>query len=134
MVEQVPSTLQPAQARLILVVDDEPRMIRFIRMNLELEGYQVIEARNGLAALEQLRQYLPDLVIMDVMMPEMDGTTLVRALRSLDPGVALIVASGLDDEERRKELSVLGVSEILPKPCGADELLGALRRALDMKG
>ena len=67
MVEKVPSSLQPAQSRMILVVDDEPRMIRFIRMNLELEGYQVIEAKNGIQALEQVRQHLPDLVIMDVM-------------------------------------------------------------------
>ena len=73
MVEKVPDSLENPAPRLVLVVDDEPRMIRFIRMNLELEGYQVIEARNGLQALEQVRQHLPDLAIMDVMMPEMDG-------------------------------------------------------------
>ena len=53
----------------ILVVDDEPRMISFIRMNLELEGHQVIEAHNGLEALDQIRTKLPDIVLLDVMMP-----------------------------------------------------------------
>ena len=60
MVERVPDSLDNAAPQLVLVVDDEPRMIRFIRMNLELEGYQVIEARNGIQALEQVRQHLPD--------------------------------------------------------------------------
>lgn len=66
---------------LILVVDDEPRMIRFIRMNLELERYQVIEAPNGLEALNQVRDHLPDLVILDVMMPELDGFETLELLR-----------------------------------------------------
>ena len=66
---------RPAQrdGKRILVVDDEPRMISFIRMNLELEGHQVIEAHNGLEALEQIRTRLPDIVLLDVMMPELDG-------------------------------------------------------------
>ena len=65
----------------ILVVDDEPRMIVFIRMNLELEGHQVFEAHNGLQALEMIRTQLPDVVLMDVMMPEMDGFETLRMLR-----------------------------------------------------
>lgn len=59
MLEQVPDSLENNAPRLILVVDDESRMIRFIRMNLELEGYQVIEASNGIEALEQVRQHVP---------------------------------------------------------------------------
>ena len=58
-------------------------MIRFIRMNLELEGYQVIEAGNGIQALENVRQHVPDLVVMDVMMPEMDGFETLRLLREI---------------------------------------------------
>ena len=81
MVEQIPESLEPTVPRLILVVDDERRMIRFIRMNLELEGYQVIEASNGLEALEQTRQHVPDLIIMDVMMPELDGFETLRLRR-----------------------------------------------------
>ena len=69
MVEQVPDNLESAAPQLILIVDDELRMRRFIRMNMELEGYQVIEAENGIHALDQIRQFTPDLVVMDVMMP-----------------------------------------------------------------
>ncbi|HLL79846.1 MAG TPA: response regulator, partial [Ktedonobacteraceae bacterium] len=57
----------------ILVVDDEARLRDVLRMNLEMEHYNVLEASNGVEALEQLREYLPDLVVLDVMMPEMDG-------------------------------------------------------------
>ncbi len=65
--------------KLILVVDDEPRMIQFIRMNLELEGYRVTQASIGLEALDKVRDELPDLVILDVMMPAMDGFETVAA-------------------------------------------------------
>ena len=121
MVEQVPSTLQPAQARLILVVDDEPRMIRFIRMNLELEGYQVIEARNGLAALEQLRQYLPDLVIMDVMMPEMDGFEALRTLREISTVPVILLTVKADEDDRIHGLE-LGADDYITKPFSPREL------------
>ena len=73
MVEKIPDSFESTAPQIILVVDDEARMRRFIRMNLELEGYQVVEAENGVQALDQIRKYTPDLVIMDVMMPEMDG-------------------------------------------------------------
>ena len=65
--------MSPDEKRLILVVDDEPRMRKFMQMNLELEGFGVAEASNGLEALERTREDLPDLVVLDVMMPEMDG-------------------------------------------------------------
>ena len=83
MVEQVPENLESVGPQLILIVDDELRMRRFIRMNMELEGYQVIEAENGLHALDQIRQFTPDLVVMDVMMPEMDGFETLKLLREI---------------------------------------------------
>ena len=58
---------------LALVVDDEPRIIRFVRINLEMEGFRVIEAANGLEAVDQVREKMPDAVLLDVSMPEMDG-------------------------------------------------------------
>jgi len=65
----------------VLIVDDEPRIRDFVRMNLELERYRVIEACNGIEALEHLRENLPDLVVMDVMMPEMDGFETLLHMR-----------------------------------------------------
>ena len=71
------------EEKLILVVDDEPRMVRFVRMNLELEGYQVSEAGSGMEALEKVRDEIPDLVLLDVMMPEMDGFETLERLREI---------------------------------------------------
>jgi two-component system KDP operon response regulator KdpE len=121
MLEKVPSSLQPTQPRLILVVDDEPRMIRFIRMNLELEGYQVIEARNGIQALEQVRQHLPDLVIMDVMMPEMDGFEALHMLREISTVPVILLTVKADEEDRVRGLE-LGADDYITKPFSPREL------------
>ena len=79
----MPNT-SPREGKRVLVVDDEPRMIGFIRMNLELEGHLVIEAHNGLEALDAVRTQLPDLVLLDLMMPEIDGLEVCRRLKA-DP-------------------------------------------------
>lgn len=121
MVEKVPSSLQGPKSRLILVVDDEPRMIRFIRMNLELEGYQVIEAKNGIQALEQVRQHLPDLVIMDVMMPEMDGFETLRMLREISTVPVILLTVKADEEDRIHGLE-LGADDYITKPFSPREL------------
>jgi two-component system KDP operon response regulator KdpE len=121
MVEKVPSSLQAPKSRLILVVDDEPRMIRFIRMNLELEGYQVIEAKNGLVALEQVRQHLPDLVIMDVMMPEMDGFETLRMLREISTVPVILLTVKADEEDKIHGLE-LGADDYITKPFSPREL------------
>lgn len=121
MVEKIPSSLQPSKSRLILVVDDEPRMIRFIRMNLELEGYQVVEAKNGLQALDQVRQHLPDLVIMDVMMPEMDGFETLRMLREISTVPVILLTVKSEEEDRIHGLE-LGADDYITKPFSPREL------------
>jgi DNA-binding response OmpR family regulator len=80
-------------------VDDEARMRRFIRMNMELEGFQIIEAENGVKALDQIRQHTPDLIIMDVMMPQMDGFETLKMLREIStvPVILLTVKSEEED-------------------------------------
>ena len=83
----------------ILVVDDEPRMTRFIRMNLELEGYVVIEAHNGLEALEKARTELPDLVLLDVMMPELDGFETLEMLRETSNVPVIMLTVRADEED-----------------------------------
>ena len=92
--------------KLILVVDDEPRMIQFIRMNLELEGYRVIQANNGLDALGKVRDELPDLVILDVRMPDLDGFETLRLIREVYdvPVIMLTVQSDEEDIVRGLEL------------------------------
>src|SRR5436309_11905006 len=90
----------------ILIVDDEPRIRDMVRMNLEMEHYRVIEAANGLEALEQLRENLPDLVVLDVMMPEMDGFETLRSIREVStvPVIMLTVRQGEQDRIRGLDL------------------------------
>ena len=85
------------EEKLVLVVDDESRMVRFVRMNLELEGYQVTEAGTGMEALEKVRDDLPDLVLLDVMMPEMDGFETLERLREIST-VPVIMLTVKGDE------------------------------------
>lgn len=85
-------------AKLILVVDDEQRMRRFMQMNLDLEGYRVIEAENGLEAVNRVREDLPDLVLLDVMMPKMDGFEALRLIRETS-NVPVIMLTVKGDEE-----------------------------------
>ncbi|MDZ4669560.1 MAG: response regulator transcription factor [Phototrophicales bacterium] len=113
----------------VLVVDDELRMIGFIRMNLELEGYQVIEAHNGLEALEAIRTKLPDVVLLDVMMPDLDGFETLRMLREFSTiPVIMLTAKG---EENDKVFGLeLGADDYITKPFGPRELSSRIKAVL----
>jgi two-component system KDP operon response regulator KdpE len=119
----------PDLRELILVVDDEPRMTRFIRMNLELEGFRVVEAHRGIDALEQVRTNLPSLVILDVMMPEMDGFETLKMLREVSsvPVIMLTVRADEDDKVRGLEL---GADDYVTKPFGTRELLSRVKAVM----
>ena len=116
-------------AKLILVVDDEPRMRRFMHMNLDLEGYRVIEAENGLEAVNRVRDDLPDLVLLDVMMPEMDGFEALRLIRetSNTPVIMLTVKGEEDDRVRGLEL---GADDYVTKPFSPRELASRIKAVL----
>jgi two-component system, OmpR family, KDP operon response regulator KdpE len=114
---------------MILVVDDEPRMTRFIRMNLELEGFRVVEARNGVEALEKVRVNLPDLVILDVMMPEMDGFETLRLLREISKVPVIMLTVRADEEDKVRGLE-LGADDYVTKPFGARELVSRVKAVL----
>ena len=121
MVEQIPDTLEQSAPLIILIVDDEARMRRFIRMNMELEGFQVIEAENGLVALDQIRKYNPNLVLMDVMMPEMDGFETLRLLREISTVPVILLTVKSDEEDKIQGLS-LGADDYITKPFSPREL------------
>jgi two-component system KDP operon response regulator KdpE len=116
-------------AKLILVVDDEPRMRRFMQMNLDLEGYRVIEAGNGLEAVNRVREDLPDLVLLDVMMPEMDGFEALRLIRQTSsvPVIMLTVKGEEDDRVRGLEL---GADDYVTKPFSPRELASRIKAVL----
>ena len=113
----------------ILIVDDEPRIRDFVRMNLELEHYHVEEAGNGIEALEKLRDMLPDLVILDVSMPEMDGFETLRQIREVStvPVIMLTVRQSEADKIRGLDL---GADDYLAKPFSPPELLSRIRALL----
>jgi two-component system KDP operon response regulator KdpE len=117
------------EAKRVLVVDDEPRMRRFIHMNLDLEGYQVLEANNGLEAVTRVREELPDLVLMDVMMPEMDGFEALREIRQSSnvPVIMLTVKGDEDDKVRGLEL---GADDYITKPFGPREMASRIKAVL----
>ena len=119
----------PDKGGLVLVVDDEPRMTRFIRMNLELEGYRVIEAHDGLEALDKARTALPDLILLDVMMPELDGFETLRMLREVS-NVPVIMLTVRNDEEDKVRGLELGADDYVTKPFGTRELASRVKAVL----
>ena len=119
----------PRDAKRILVVDDEPRMIGFIRMNLELEGYQVLEAHNGLEALEMIRTQLPDLVLLDIMMPQLDGFETLRMLREFS-SIPVIMLTAKGEEDDKVYGLELGADDYVTKPFGSRELSSRVRAVL----
>ncbi len=117
------------RGRRILAVDDEERMVRFIRLNLEHDGFQVIEAYNGSQALEQLRSNLPDIVLLDVMMPDIDGFEVLRLIRETSTIPVIMLTAKGDEEDRIRGLE-LGADDYITKPFSPRELVSRVRAVL----
>ncbi|MEM7129079.1 MAG: response regulator transcription factor [Chloroflexota bacterium] len=113
----------------ILIVDDEPRMVQFVEMNLDLEGYITITANDGYAALEKVRDYNPDLVLLDVEMPGMDGFTTLKRLREISEAAVIMLTVRSDEEDRIKGLD-LGADDYVTKPFSPRELSSRIRAVL----
>src|SRR5690606_33161883 len=92
--------------RLILVVDDEEKMARFIRLNLEHDGFRVVEAHRGEEAIRVLRDALPDLVILDVMLPDMDGFEVLQLIREISQVPVIMVTAKGEEEDRIRGLEL----------------------------
>ncbi len=117
------------QDRRILVVDDEVRMVRFIRLNLEHDGFQVIEAYNGLQALERMRTNLPDLVLLDVMMPDIDGFEVLRTIREVSQVPVIMLTAKSEEDDRVRGLE-LGADDYITKPFSPREMVSRVRAVL----
>ncbi len=116
-------------SKLILIVDDEARMRRFMQMNLDLEGYRVIEAEDGMQAVERVRDDLPDLVVLDVMMPRMDGFEALRLIREISNVPVIMLTVNSDEDSRVKGLD-LGADDYVTKPFSPRELASRIRAVL----
>jgi two-component system KDP operon response regulator KdpE len=113
----------------VLVIDDEPPIRKLLRMGLSTQGYRVIEAADGQAALDHMREK-PDLIILDLGLPDMQGLELLRAMRTRDEGVPIVVLSSRSDESAKVQALDIGADDYVTKPFGMDELLARIRAAL----
>ena len=117
---------------LVLVADDEPDMRRFLRSQLELE-YDVLEAADGVQALEKASQFLPDIILLDMMMPEMDGLVVCRELRKREDTavVPVILLTARADEETKFGALEVGVNDFLSKPFSSNELHARIKNLVE---
>src|SRR3989442_15757721 len=113
----------------VLVVDDEPQIRRVMRVILAGEKYEVVEARSGEAALLRFREFLPDLVLLDLNMPGMSGLETCRSIRDTSD-VPIIVLTDRREEEEKAEALDAGADDYVTKPLGKHELLARIRAAL----
>src|SRR5215470_11357044 len=115
--------------RRILVVDDEERMVRFIRMNLEHDGFQVSEAFNGKQAVQRLRDVSPDLILLDVMMPDLDGFEVLQMVREISSVPVIMLTAKGEEDDRIRGLE-LGADDYVPKPFNPRELVSRVKAVL----
>jgi CheY-like chemotaxis protein len=113
-------------ATTVLVVDDEPQVVWMLRFSLEAEGYRTVSARDGRSALDELRAHHPQLMLLDIMMPVMDGWSVLEELQALPrherPRVVVVSArASLRDRAKAAEL---GADAFVAKPFNVDDLLG----------
>ena len=117
------------ERRRILVVDDEERMVRFIRLNLEHDGYLVTEAFNGKQAIQKMREALPDLILLDVMMPDLDGFEVLEMIREIS-NVPIIMLTAKGEEDDRVRGLEKGAVDYVTKPFSPRELVSRVKAVL----
>jgi two-component system KDP operon response regulator KdpE len=116
----------------VLVVDDEPRIVKFLEVKLKASGYGVLTANSGFEALEQVEAQEPDLVVLDVLMPRKDGFETLKELRAFSSVPVIVLSAKEADTDKIKGLE-LGADDYLAKPFSPDELIArieAVRRRL----
>jgi len=113
----------------ILVVDDEPQILRFLRASLGASGFEVIEAETGAEALKRAAADAPEIIVLDLGLPDMDGKDVIRSLRDWSE-IPIIVLSARAREAEKIEALDLGADDYVNKPFSIGELLARLRAAL----
>jgi len=115
--------------KLILVVDDEERMARFIRLNLEHDGFQVVEANRGMQAIQVLRDRMPEVVILDVMMPDIDGFEVLQLIRETSQVPVIMLTAKGEEDDRVRGLE-LGADDYITKPFSPREMVSRVKAVL----
>lgn len=116
----------------ILIVDDDPHAVEILTRMLEREGYECVSAAGGAAALQRVREQVVDVILLDVMMPEMDGLQVCERLRQDNElrQIPVVLLTAKDDMETRSRGMALGVSEYLTKPVNKRELFSRIAAQL----
>ena len=115
----------------VLVVDDAAVMRMMVKDILSKNGYEIVgEAENGMKALEKYQELKPDLVTMDITMPEMDGITAVKEIKKVDPGAKVVMCSAMGQQAMVIEAIQAGARDFIVKPFQADRVLEAIRKAV----
>jgi two-component system, OmpR family, alkaline phosphatase synthesis response regulator PhoP len=117
-------------AMTVLVVDDEPQVVWVLQFSLEAEGYQTFAARDGLQALQEISAHHPKLMVLDIMMPNMDGWTVLEEMMKLprEERPRVVMVSALSSPRDRSKAAELGADAFVPKPFNVDDLIGVLHR------
>ncbi|MEA4958954.1 MAG: response regulator transcription factor [Anaerolineaceae bacterium] len=113
----------------ILVVDDEKGLVRIIRLNLEHDGFEVVEANNGAQAMDKLRATLPDLVLLDVMMPDLDGFNVLKMIREVGSTPVIMLTAKGEENDKVRGLE-MGADDYVTKPFSPRELTSRIRAVL----
>src|ERR1700730_12331384 len=121
------------QVTRVLVVDDEPQILRALRINLRVRSYEVDTAATGAQALETAARHPPDLVILDLGLPDLDGVEVIEGLRGWTTA-PIIVLSGRGDSQGKVEALDAGADDYVTKPFGVEELLARMRAAVRRTG
>ena len=109
--------------RKILIIDDDPQIRMLLTDRLEANGYRIIQAENGLKGLELAEEENPDVILLDIQMPEMNGLEVLRRLHQRMPDVIVIMLTAFGSIERAVEAMKLGAYDFLPKPCKPAHIL-----------
>ncbi len=119
----------PQQKPLILVVDDDPALVRLVSLNLELDGYQVLSAASGSAAIDLIQKEQPSLVLLDVMMPGMDGFQTCQRIRDFSgvPIIMITAKGGVEDVVHGLDI---GADDYITKPFSITEMLARVKAVL----
>src|SRR5512138_1193164 len=110
----------------ILIIEDDPSILRGMQLNLGMEGYTVRSAMDGETGLQLARTERPDLLVVDIMLPRMDGLTVVREIRRDDPDLPVLILSAKGQESDKVAGLQLGADDYMVKPFGLKELLARI--------
>lgn len=127
--------VQPAKTSKILIVDDHPSAVEILTERLEHLGYETVSAGNGQEALEKVAAEAPDLILLDVMMPIMDGFTVCRILKGNEETrlIPIVIMTALDKVDERIQGIEAGADDFLTKPVNAQELVARIQTTLKLK-